>query len=172
MPQAEDINDEENARLTRPMSFELTTMTTTTTKDQLETPTPVENIHPGGDFFDKRITSSNEPSLDRLTSASGEQMMSMGAQESVREISNESLASYEGVKSDSEEIEAKAAIATALLFSSTIKSQSSDEVKSVSSTSTSGGGGGAHRVKNVTDEEEDEIAAAARRSSRDVIQPM
>lgn len=98
-------------------------------EQEQQTPTPVENM--AGDFFDKRITSSNEPSIDRLTSVS--EGCQVRNQESVREISNESLASYEGVKSETEEIEAKAAIATALLFSSTIQSQSSDEVKSIAS---------------------------------------
>lgn len=109
-------------------------------EQEQQTPTPVENVT--SDFFDKRITSSNEPSIDRFTSSD-----QLKTQESVREISNESLASYEGVKSETEETEeAKAAIATALLFSSTIKSQSSDEVKSIASV---------QQTKQTDDEEHD-----------------
>ena len=113
-------------------------------QQEQQTPTPVENI--AGDFFDKRITSSNEPSIDRLTSTS-DAGGNVALRDSIgREISNESLESYAGIKSENEELEAKAAFATALLFSSTIKSQSSDEVKSVTS---------AHQTSKHTDEEGD-----------------
>lgn len=114
----------------RPMSFtvkpnneiDIELVSTEQLEQEKQTPTPVENI--AGDFFDKRVTSSNEPSIDRLTGSDSKN------QESAGEISNESLASYEA-KSDNE-TEVAAAVATALLFSSTIKSQSSDEVKNIS----------------------------------------
>ena len=117
-------------------------------EQEQQTPTPVENI--AGDFFDKRITSSNEPSIDQLHERTFADNANIA-----NEISNESLRSFlehnqdeiekssTMIQHESQEIpdneiseheltndDVAAAVATALLFSSTIKSQSSDEIKS------------------------------------------
>ena len=126
-------------------------------KEELQTPTPVENLADGmnGTFFDNRVTSSGEPSLDHVPSAGSEN--DTGSQHrggssngaiSKDEISNESLSSIGGTVSrvvekiaaemeknyiveTSDAAEIAAAMATAILFSSKVKeSQSSDELRS------------------------------------------
>jgi hypothetical protein len=131
--------------------------------DQTQTPTPVENIA-GGNFFDKRVTSSNEPSLDHVTSASeteadadtlpsmppssniynvvdanksamplSESYSSMSERDDLGSRSDDAVAERLVAQIEASETsvsEVAAAMATALLFSSTVKSQSSDEIKS------------------------------------------
>jgi trimeric autotransporter adhesin len=124
-------------------------------EQDLQTPTPVENI--GGDFFDKRITSSNEPSIDQLASKTASQVeydeasseslnsfiertereqLERVKQQAASELINERASSEFGDELLTNQMHAEAeaevvaAVATALLFSSTIKSQSSDELKS------------------------------------------
>ena len=84
------------------------------TLDQLDqqTPTPVENL--AGDFFDKRITSSNEQSMDYLVNLA-------------HKTDEESSSSFENQSNKETDKEVAAAVATALLFSSTVHSQSNDE---------------------------------------------
>lgn len=116
-------------------------------EQEQQTPTPVENIV--GDFFDKRVTSSNEPSIDRLTNYEDSQSLYSPSrlnnkntntntkensqdQEENEILENKVVDQLVNQISDPENAEAEvaAAVATALLFSSTVKSQSSDEIKS------------------------------------------
>lgn len=105
--------------------------------DQDQTPTPVENVivaavmsgEQGGSFFDKRVSSSNEPSLDIKSSSSS--VVSLKKDDtSIESLSNEFLK-----QKDISDNEINAAMTTAIMFSSTVKSQSSDELLNSSSSS-------------------------------------
>lgn len=97
--------------------------------EQDQTPTPVENMmvaammsgEQGGSFFDKRVSSSNEPSLDIKSSSSS--AVSLKKDDTIESLSNELLRQKE-----ISENEINAAMTTAIMFSSTVKSQSSDEL--------------------------------------------
>jgi hypothetical protein len=113
-------------------------------EQEQQTPTPVENLPGGGDFFDKRVTSSNEPSIDSLVSASVNTITTNNNNNDIRSSLNEDdhigermidqefreNLVVERVCADLEESEITAAVATALLFTSALSTQSSDEIKS------------------------------------------
>ena len=90
-----------------------------------QTPTPVESAP--GCFFDKRITSSNEPSIDMFdkTSSDNSEKNDLIVHDSL--VDN--LISQISDPEHAEE-EVVAAIATAYLFSSNVNSQSNEEIKS------------------------------------------
>lgn len=90
-------------------------------EQEKQTPTPVENIT--GDFFDKRITSSNEPSIEFLVSLIDQ------PRENSTYNEKETLNKKEESKQSDNEQEVAAAVATALLFSSTVRSQSNDDME-------------------------------------------
>ena len=99
-----------------------------TNLEQLEqqTPTPISSENVVGDFFHKRVTSSNEPSMDQIKGIDLDNQINEG-------ITKKSSFDIIVEKENQQNEEVAAAVATALLFSSTIKSQSSsDEVKSMS----------------------------------------
>ena len=126
-------------------------------EQEQQTPTPVENLP--GNFFDKRVTSSNEPSIDErsFSNSFSNNMNDFVDTRLSRDVSERSfvdpdpsrdLDTYDPatmmmdtdeyrenlvidqVCADLEESEISAAVATALLFSSTLSTQSSDEIKS------------------------------------------
>jgi trimeric autotransporter adhesin len=78
-------------------------------EQEQQTPTPVENI--AGDFFDKRITSSNEPSIDYLVNLTVQHDDDEVIQQEINDNND-----------DQDQEEVAAAVATALLFSSKVVS--------------------------------------------------
>ncbi len=92
-------------------------------EQEQQTPTPVENL--AGDFFDKRITSSNEPSIDYLVNLTVQHDDDEVIQQEIDDDNN---------NDDQEEV--AAAVATALLFSSQVVSTDEFENQNYEQTET------------------------------------
>ncbi|CAF0725360.1 unnamed protein product [Brachionus calyciflorus] len=97
-----------------------------------QTPTPVENIV--GSFFDKRVTSSNEPSIDLLAQSNFD-----SNQKDIEDSVRLDYTVDDGVVDrlidqiadpENPEAEVSVALATAFLFSSNVNSSSDDQIKS------------------------------------------
>jgi hypothetical protein len=138
----------------RPNEFDLSLSEHVRSFDkELQTPTPTVENSKVGDFFDRRITSSNEPSMEPVAVVeqdyeydNKEDMVDMPSEESFADEAEEGVEEGPRIEQQHQEQievpeensrtttmvdeEVVAAFATARLFGETIYSQSSDEIKS------------------------------------------